>query len=160
MTQGPQSPLSGPEQQVARTSRKNRGDPSTTATTGTTAAASNRGNVDDTDTHSDHNCNVPSSSAVQTCCAPTCRQLHQPQHATRSEQQQPCQPQRTDNSKNGARNRATNAVAPTRAEDDLTIDFFLDFSKQIKAQGACRAWRGETGSSRTGGHARNSAFPL
>ena len=34
------------------------------------------GNVDDSDTHSGHNYNVPSSSAVHTCCAPTRRQLH------------------------------------------------------------------------------------
>ena len=47
-----------------------------------------------------------SSSAVQTCCAPTTRQLHQPQHSTRSGQQQLCQPQGTNKSKNGARNRA------------------------------------------------------
>ena len=63
------------------------------------------------------------SPALQTCCAPTRRQLHQPQHSTRSGQQQPCQPQGTDNSKNGAYKRAGNATAQTSAQDELTVDF-------------------------------------
>ena len=62
-------------------------------------------NVDDNHTHSGHNYNVPSSPAVLTCCAPTRRQLRQPPHSTRSGQQQLCQPQGTDNSRNGARKR-------------------------------------------------------
>ena len=79
--------------------------------------------MDDNDTHSGHNYNVPSSFAVQTSSASNRRQHHQPQHSTRSGQRQPCQPQGTDNSKNGARNRTANAVAQTSAQDELTVNF-------------------------------------
>ena len=93
VTQGPHSTPSGPEQQNARASHQDRGAPSIITTTGTTtitvrtattAAASTPGATDDNDTYSGHNCNVPSGSAVQTNCASTRRQLHQPQHSTRT----------------------------------------------------------------------------
>ena len=41
--------------------------------------------MDDNDNYSGHNYHVPSSPAVQTCCAPSRRPLHRPQHSTRSD---------------------------------------------------------------------------
>ena len=98
--------------------------------TAKTAAASTLEATWMTETH-----NVPSSSAVKTCSAPTRRQLHQPQRSTRSEQQQLCQPQGTNNSKNGARNRAANAIAQTSAQDELAVDFFQKKKKTVKNNG-------------------------
>ena len=77
--------------------------------------------MDDNNTYCDHIIYERSCSVVQTCWAPTRRQLHQPQHSTRSGQQQPCQPQGTDISKNGVRNRAANAIAQTSAQDELIV---------------------------------------
>ena len=130
VTQGPQSLLSGSEQPNAHASRQNRGGPSIATTTGTmtmntensnnSASLLPSGNVEEHDTTAT---TYPPVSAVQTCCALTRRQLHQPQHSTRWGQQQPCQPQGTDSSKNGARNRAANATAHTGVQDELAVDF-------------------------------------
>ena len=109
-----------------------------TLTTCAAAASTSGGNVDDYGTYSGHNCHGHSSPAVQTCCAPACRQLKQPQHSPRSGQQQPCQPQGTHNSKNGSPNRAANAIAKTSTQDELNVDFLPTKMKNLGPGGLPR----------------------
>ena len=78
---------------------------------------------------------VRSRPAVQTCCAPTRRQVHQPQHSARSGQRHHAN-HKADNGRNGARNRAANAIAQTSAQDELTVDFGKKRRPKIESPGA------------------------
>ena len=83
VSQGPQSPPSGPgPQKSTRDTPKPRWSVKNSSNNNNNDSKNNnsgslhpRGNVDDNDKHRGHNYNVPSGSAMQTCCASTCRRF-------------------------------------------------------------------------------------
>ena len=76
-------------------------------------------------------CTTTILTAATTCTfqSRSADDLRQPQHSARSGQKQPCQPQGTDNSKNGSRHREANAVAQTSPHDELIVDPFVTKKK-------------------------------